>query len=78
MAFLLNAYYFALIGNWFFNYSWEVVAWSPLGEPSMLHHKQTISGEEMHPVITDYIMAVIMASNPSMILEAINASERDT
>ena len=31
------------------------------GEPSMLHHKQTISGEEMHTLIK--LMVSVMASS---------------
>ena len=34
---------------------------SGTGEPSMLYHEQTISGEEMHTLIT--FMVIIMASN---------------
>ena len=43
-----------------FLFSWEkgfLIDSSGTGEPSKLHHEQTISGEEMH------IMVSIMASN---------------
>ena len=34
---------------------------SGTGEPSMLHHEQTISGEEMHTLIA--FMVIVMTSN---------------
>ena len=47
-----------------FLFSWErgfLTDNSGTGEPSMLHHEQTISGEEMHTLIT--FMVSVMASN---------------
>ena len=47
-----------------FLFSWErgfLTGNSGTEEPSMLHHEQTISGEEMHTLIT--FMVSIMASN---------------
>ena len=47
-----------------FLFSWErgfSTGNSGTEEPSMLHYKQTISGEEMHTLIT--FMLSIMASN---------------
>ena len=47
-----------------FLFSWErgfSTGKSDTEEPSMLHHEQTISGEEMHALIT--FMVSVMASN---------------
>ena len=47
-----------------FLFSWErgfSTGNSGTEEPSMLHHEQTISGEEMHTLIT--FMLSVMASN---------------
>ena len=47
-----------------FLFSWErgfLTDNSGTGEPLMLHHEQTIPGEEMHTLIT--FMASVMASN---------------
>ena len=47
-----------------FLFSWErgfLTGNSGTGEPSTLHHEQTISGEEMHKLIT--FMVSVMASN---------------
>ena len=47
-----------------FLFSWErgfSTGNSDTEEPSMLHHEQTISGEEMHALIT--FMVSVMASN---------------
>ena len=47
-----------------FLFSWErgfSIGNSGIGEPSTLHHKQTISGEEIHTLIT--FMVSIIASN---------------
>ena len=44
-------------------FSWERGFWtgnSGTGKPSMLHHEQTISGEEMHTLIT--FMVSVMAN----------------
>ena len=60
--FLINVYCYALMGNWFFNFSqWEVMVWNLLGKTSMLYHQQMISGEETRPMIT--LCLAIMASN---------------
>ena len=51
-----------------FLFSWErgfLIGNSGTGEPLMLHHKQMISGEEMHPLIT--LMVSIMASNIAIV-----------
>ena len=47
-----------------FLFSWErrfTIGNSGTGDPSTLHHEQTISGEEMHTLVT--FMVSIMTSN---------------
>ena len=55
MGFSNNRLLFVLMGKGFSTGN------SGTEEPSMLHHEQTISGEEMHTLIT--FMVSIMASN---------------
>ena len=58
MDFSNNRLLFVLMGKGIFNWQqW----YSGTEEPSTLHHKQTISSEEMHTLIT--FMVTVMASN---------------
>ena len=69
MAFLIIAYCFCSHGkedlrlatvvlNW---QQWYSIGSSGTGDPSTLHHEQTIFGEEIHTLIT--FMVSVMASN---------------
>ena len=50
------------MGKWICDWlQWYSIGSSGTGDPSMLHHQQTIFGEEMHTLIT--FMVSVMASN---------------
>ena len=62
MAFSNNRLFFVPIGKGLCDWQqWCSIGNSGTGDPSTLHHEQTIFGEEIHTLIT--FMISVMASN---------------
>ena len=62
MAFLIIAYCFVPMGKGICDWQqWYSIGSSGTGDPSTLHHEQTIFGEEIHTLTA--FMVSVMASN---------------